>query len=235
MRLAEIWSRHIDDLSVLAIWPRGGDDQVTVDWNSVPEPAQAGQSGWTALSGGPRTGMAGQQSPGRAAMQADMDRAAQRTTDVLSLLALGAGFQRRLSGHVVAAHAAEASTTTRPTLLTALTGRLAMVAEKWMGIDPDQVTASLQSGAGWGSSAMFGTGKERELTFALPASWLASVWACGLALVGRQLVVAVTKPGWPDAQVLALRAPGAEPAPLAVHGTAGADGIPVWEADPHQR
>jgi hypothetical protein len=234
VRLAEIWGRHTDDLSVLAIWPRGVDDQVSVDWDSVPDPQQSGRAGWAALSGGSRPRLPGHQprhrSPGQAAMQAEMERAAQRTADVLSLLALGPGFQLRLSGHVAAAHATEPTATTRPTLATALTGRLALVAEKWIGIDPDQVKASLHSGDGWGSSGMTGKGEERELTFTLPAGWLASVWACGLALVGRQLAVAVTRPGWPDAQVLALRAPGAEPVPLDVHGTAGADGNPIWEA-----
>jgi hypothetical protein len=224
VRLAEIWGRHTDDLSVLSIWPRGTDDPVKVDWDSVPDPQAPGQPGWTRLSGMPR--LRGQPSPGRAAMQAEMDRAAQRAADMLSLLALGPGFQLRLSGHVAAAHAAEPL----PALEVALNGRLALVAEKWIGIDPDQVRASLQTGEGWGSAGMSGRGEERELRFALPAAWLASVWACGLALVGRQLVVGVTRPGWPDAEVLALRAPGAEPAPLDVHGTAGPDGNPVWEA-----
>jgi hypothetical protein len=230
VRLAEIWGRHTDDLSVLAIWPRGDDDRVTVGWDSVPDPQSAGPAGWAPVSGGPMPRLRGQPSPGRAAMQAEMDRAAQRTADLLTLLALGPGFQQRLSGHVAAAHAAEPSTTTRPALVTALNGRLALVAEKWIGIDPDQVRASLQSGDGWGAAGMSGRGEERELTFTLPAAWLASVWACGLALVDRQLVVAVTRPGWPDAQVLALPAPGAEPAPLDVHGTADADGNPIWEA-----
>jgi hypothetical protein len=228
VRLAEIWSRHTEDLSVLAIWPRGADDQVRVGWDSVPDPQSAGHPGWTST---PLPRLRGQQpSPGRAAMQAEMERSAQRTTDMLSLLALGPGFQQRLSGHVVAAHAAAPTATTRPTLVTALNGRLALVAEKWIGIDPDQVRAFLLSGHGWGAAGMSGRGEERELTFTLPAGWLASVWACGLALVGRQLVVAVPRPGWPDAQVLALRAPGTEPEPLDVHGTADANGNPVWEA-----
>ena len=230
VRLAEMWGRHTDDLSVLAIWPRGGDDQVTVGWDSVPDPQQSGQPGWGMLPGGPMQRPGRRPSPGRAAIQAEMDRAAQRTTDMLSLLALGPGFQLRLSGHVAAAHAAEPTAANRPALEVALAGRLALVAEKWIGIDPDQVKASLRSGDGWGTASMSGRGEERELTFTLPATWLASVWACGLALAGRQLVVAVTRPGWPDAQVLALRAPGAEPEPLDVHGTAGPDGNPVWEA-----
>jgi hypothetical protein len=230
VRLAEIWGRHTDDLSVLAIWPRGGDDRVTVDWDSVPDPREARPPGWTALSGGrvprlaTRPTRPQQLPPGRISMQAEMERAAQRTADLLSLLALGPGFQLRLSGHVAAAHAAE------PAVEAALNGRLALVAEKWIGIDPDQVKASLHTGDGWGTAGMSGRGEERELTFTLPTTWLASVWACGLGLVGRRLVVAVTRPGWPDAQVLALPAPGADPAPLDVHGTADADGNPVWEA-----
>ena len=230
VRLAEIWGRHSDDLSVLAIWPRGAGDPVTVGWDSVPDPQSPGQSGFTGMTGGSMPRGPGWQSSGRAAMQAEIDRAARRTADVLSLLALGPGFQQRLSGQVAAAHAEEPTAASRPALVTALTSRLALVAEQWIGIDPDQVSASLQAGDGWGPAGMSGRGEERELTFSLPAGWLASVWACGLALAGRQLVVAVTKPGWPDAQVLALRAPGAEPVPLDVHGTADGDGNPVWEA-----
>ncbi|HEY1622775.1 MAG TPA: hypothetical protein VGG16_03175 [Streptosporangiaceae bacterium] len=231
VRLAEIWARHTDDLSVLGIWPRSAEDRVTVDWDSIPEPQAAGQSGWTTLSGGAVPHSSGRQPPGRQAMQAEIERTAQRTTDVLSLLALGPGFQMRLSGHVAAAQATLSTTMPRPALETALIGRIALVAEKWIGIDPDQVkNVTLHTGEGWGSSRMSGRGEERELAFSLPASWLASVWACGLALAGRQLVVAVTRAGWPDAQVLALRAPGAEPALLDVHGTADADGSPVWEA-----
>jgi hypothetical protein len=56
------------------------------------------------------------------------------------------------------------------------------------------------------------------------------VWACGLALTGRRLVVAVERPGWPGARVLGLRAPGAEPEPLDVHdGGDGAGHAPHWE------
>jgi hypothetical protein len=228
VRLAEIWGRHAGDLSVLAIWPRGADDPVTVSWDSVPDPETSAQPGWATMTGGRAPGMRGRPSPGRAAMQAEMERSAQRTAGLLSLLALGPGFQQRLAGHVVAAQADKPEA--RPTLITALEGRLALVAERWIGIDPDQVRASLHDGDGWGSVEMSGRGEERELTFTLPAGWLASVWACGLTLVGRRLVVAVTTPGWPSARVLALRGPGAEPEPLDVRGRAGADGNPTWEA-----
>ena len=75
---------------------------------------------------------------------------------------------------------------------------------------------SLHHGPGWGSAELAGRGQDRRLRVSLPAGWLASVWACGLARVGRHLVVAVERPGWPDARVLGLRAPGAEPEPLDV-------------------
>ena len=132
---------------------------------------------------------------------------------MLSLHALGHGFAVRLAGQVAAAHADSADATARPALVTAITGRLALVAEQWLGIDPDQVVVSLHDGPGWGRSELTGKGSERRLRVSLPASWLSRVWACGLALTARHLVVAVDRAGWPDARVLALRAPGAEPAP----------------------
>jgi hypothetical protein len=149
--------------------------------------------------------------------------ARQRRTDLLSLLALGPAFQVRLAGQVVAAHAGlldepdEQGRSRRPALTAALEGRLALVAERWIGIDPDYVKASLHAGPGWGSAELTGRGEQRRLQVSLPADWVARVWACGLALVGRHLVVAVDRAGWPDARVLALPAPGAEPVLLDVH------------------
>ena len=156
---------------------------------------------------------------------------------MLSLLALGYGFQVRLIGHVVAAHAGRLDRdgegpSIRPVLTAALAGRLAPVAEQWLGIDPDQVVVSLHRGEGWGSTEMTGRGEQRRLHVSLPAAWLARVWVPGLALAGGHLVVAVRRAGWPDAQVLALRAPGAEPVPLDVHAShdpSGAPDVPHWE------
>ena len=157
---------------------------------------------------------------------------------MLSLLALGTGFQIRLSGQVVAAHADrldepdEHGSSIRPALKAALAGRVALVAEQWLGIDPDQVEASLYRGTGWGSAELTGRGGQRRLRVSLPAWWLARVWASGLALTDGHLVVAVERAGWPDAQVLALRAPGAEPVSLSAHAVghpSGAADAPHWE------
>ena len=90
------------------------------------------------------------------------------------------------------------------------------MAEEWLGIDPDQVVVDLHAARSWGSSELTGYGADRRLRVSLPASWLARVWACGLARVGRHLIVGVQEPGWPTARVLGLRAPGAKPEPLTV-------------------
>ena len=166
---------------------------------------------------------------------------------MLSLLALGYGFQVRLIGQVVEAHASspdeiEKAERVRPPLVAAITARLAPVAEEWLGIDPDQVVVTLHRGPGWGSAELTGRAGQRRLRVSLPAGWLARIWAAGLALTGRHLVVAVDRAGWPDARVLALRAPGTEPVLLDVHATApGSDragldvrpqagDAPHWEA-----
>jgi hypothetical protein len=139
---------------------------------------------------------------------------------------------------VVAAHADrldepdEHGYSIRPALKAALAGRVALVAEKWLGIDPDQVEVSLHREAGWGSAELTGRGEQRRLRVSLPAWWLARVWASGLALTGAHLVVAVERAGWPDAQVLALRAPGAEPVSLSAHAVghpSGAADARHWE------
>ena len=244
VEIAEAWQRHTADLTVLGIGPRSPADEVTVSWDDVDAAGQAARSGASVLGygAGPLA------SPPRAAMarasiryqqyQQEAGEASQRRLDMLSLLALGTGFQIRLAGQVVAAHADrldepdELGRTIRSVLTAALAGRLARVAEQWLGIDPDQVEVSLYRGTGWGSVELTGRGEQRRLRVSLPAWWLARVWASGLALTGRHLVVAVERAGWPDARVLALSAPGAEPVSRSAHAVSrpsGAADAPHWE------
>ena len=244
VEIAEAWRRHTADLTVLGIGPRGPADEVAVSWDDVDVAAQVAQGGGVVTGYGART----LASPPRAAMaraairhrqhQQEAGEASQRRLDMLSLLALGTGFQVRLIGHVVAAHADrldepdEHGSSIRSALKAALAGRIALVAEQWLGIDPDQVEVALHRDDGWGSVELTGNGQQRRLLVSLPARWLARVWACGLALTGRHLVVGVEHAGWPDAQVLALRAPGAEPVSLSAHAAGhppGAADAPHWE------
>ncbi|HLN70499.1 MAG TPA: hypothetical protein VK280_24930 [Streptosporangiaceae bacterium] len=231
VELAEAWARHAGDLSVLAIGPRGPADEIAVGWDDVAAAAQDAPGPQRVrvpgLASPPGPTLA-RMSARHRQMQEEMLAAHRRRTDMLSLLALGYGFQVRLIGQVAAAHAArpEASEGGHPALVAAIAGRLAPVAEAWLGIDPDQVEVSLHHGPGWGSAELAGRGQDRRLRVSLPAGWLASVWACGLARIGRHLVVAVEQPGWPDARVLGLRAPGAEPEPLDVHARSG--DVPDW-------
>jgi hypothetical protein len=255
VEVAQAWGRHAEDLSMLAIGPRGPADEIAVSWDDVDAVAQpsqrSGQAGYPPPSGSygrrPRRmsqAMARARNP--QAMQ-DRERAERRMNDLLSLLALGYGFQVRLIGQVAEAHAArpaEAMEKVRPPLVAAITARLAPLAEEWLGLDPDQVVVTLHRGPGWGSAELTGRGGQRRLRVSLPAGWLARVWAPGLALTGRHLVVAVARAGWPDARVLALRAPGTEPVLLDVHATApgpagagldvrpGAGDAPHWKYEP---
>lgn len=244
VEIAEAWQRHTADLTVLSTGPRGPADEVTVSWDDVEAARQAARGGVSVLG----YGVGPLASPPAAAMaraavrhqqhQREAGEASQRRLDMLSLLALGTGFQIRLAGQVVAAYADrldepdELGQTIRSVLTAALNGRLAPVAERWLGIDPDQVEVSLHRGTGWGSVELTGRGEQRRLLVRLPAWWLARVWASGLALTGAHLVVAVERAGWPDAQVLALRAPGAEPVSLSAHAVShpsGAANAPHWE------
>jgi hypothetical protein len=286
VEIAEAWGRHAADLTVLTVWPRDPAAGIVVSWDDVDAAGQAAQGGGGA---GPVHGAMKLASPptaaiARAAMrrrqyQQEAGQDSQRRLDMLSLLALGTEFQVRLSGQVAAAYADrldepdEYGRNVRSVLTAALNGRLAPVAERWLGIDPDQVKVSLhpdpgpggyggagslsQGGSGgmgppgkkgggfrgdqgfvppgqhsWGSVELTGRGPQRRLEVSLPAWWLARVWACGLALTGRHLVVAVERAGWPDAQVLALRVPGAEPVSLSAHATGSPPGTPDaphWE------
>lgn len=246
IELAQAWGRHTKDLSVLAIGPRGPADQIPVSWDDVASAEQADRpGGFRTGAGGPAAAALRQlASPPAAAgtglsarrqwEQEEAQRARQRRSDMLSLLALGYEFQVRLAGQVAAAHADRLTNRVRPALVAAMTGRLALAAENWLGIDPDQVVVSLHTGPGWGTTELTGRGEQRRLRVSLPAGWLARVWACGLTRVGRHLIVAVEAAGWPDARVLGLRVPGAEPVPLDVHasardGRADAADAPHWE------
>jgi hypothetical protein len=239
VEVAQAWDRHAEDLSVLAIGPRGPGDQIAVGWDDVLEAEQAARAvvyrgsyisppstpARLASQPGPSLARAGAR---QRQVQEERVQTQRRRNDILALLALGYAFQVRLIGQVAAAHAArDGDEQLRPALVAAITGRLAPVAEEWLGIDPDQVVVTQHAGPSWGCSELTGYGAGRRLRISLPAGWLARVWACGLARVGRHLIVAVEQPGWPTARVLGLRAPGAQPEPLVVHGSPG--DVPHWE------
>jgi hypothetical protein len=167
------------------------------------------------------------------------ERAETQITELRMLFALGHEFQWRLSGAVAAAWSADRPghdrAAARPALTAALAGRLAPIARAWLGADPGLVEVTVHDGPGWGRLAattagagqQFGTAPRPGLTAALSPDWLARVWAPGLALVAGRLVVAVPEAEWPRARVLALTAPGAEPAPLNVQWEAG-----QWRPEP---
>ena len=122
LEVAQAWGRHVEDLSVLAIGPRGPADEIAVSWSDVDQDAQAAQRIGCARPSPPlarRARRAGAEADGRPArsprwarprarhqqgMQ-DRERAARLRNDMLSLLALGYGFQVRLIGQVAEAHA----------------------------------------------------------------------------------------------------------------------------------
>jgi len=163
---------------------------------------------------------------GRPQIRDELERATARRRELFSLLALGPEFQLRLSATVAASWADGGSRAgerdaARPALVAALAGRLAPAAQAWLGVDPGRADVSLHEGAGWGRLAVSGTGRERRLSAALPAGWLASVWAAGLAITAGHLVVAVTAAAWPDATVLAVPEPGADPVILKVRAEGG--------------
>lgn len=233
--VAQAWARHTRDLTVLTVGPRSPADRIDVSWDDVDASASSGRVGGRARLAWPAARLASAPSPAIQAQIAVRRReaeqrhrqAAERRSDLYSWLALGYGFQVRLIGQVADAYADQADggdAAVASPLISAITGRLGLVAEEWLGIDPEQVVVSLHRGPGWGSAELTGHGEKRRLLVSLPAGWLARVWAPGLALTGRHLVVAVPRGGWPAARVLALRAPGAEPVLLDVHGSGGLPG-----------
>jgi hypothetical protein len=210
-------------------------------------PGAPGAPGAPAAPGAPRPGQAPGRPQAAAAVQAVLGvpasalgpgmaeniRRVQRRLEVLELLALGSALQFRLSGAVAAAWAerdrANERAALRPQFAAALTGRFAPVAQEWLGIDPDAVTVTPHEGPGWGTMELTGSGRDRRLRVALPVGWLATVWACGLAVVDGHLVVAVDQPGYPRARVLGLPAPDAGPVTIEAEAAADANAsLPAW-------
>jgi hypothetical protein len=244
--LTETWARHAADLTVLATGPRYAADTVSVGWDQVAEQRASLPGGWpqavsvpTATL--PRRSAAGARKGSRRlafpAAGPGIEEARRRQVqriELLELLALGAGLQFRLTGTVIAAWAgpgqADERAAHRPALTAALTGRFAPAARDWLGIDPDAVTVTPHEGPGWGALAVTGTGAGRRLRASLPVGWLAEVWACGMAVAGGHLIVAVEEPGYPLARVLALPAPDAGPVAITVRAARDDPaGLPSWE------
>jgi hypothetical protein len=170
----------------------------------------------------------------------ELERMRAERLELLILLALGPAFHLALSGTVAASFAPGGSRAAevpghRPELEVALTGRLALAAEAWLGVDPDLVDVRLPGGDGgdggdqdgWGELELAGSGAGPRLHAVLPVAWLAAVWAPGLAVVGRYLVVAVERAAYPEATVLAVAAPGRDPVRLTVRATG--DDPAHWE------
>jgi hypothetical protein len=181
------------------------------------------RSGFSAGFAG--TGRAGPLFGGRNPARGEAERAWARRKELFSLLVLGPPFQQRLSATVAAAWAdggsrAAGRDSARPALTAALTGRLAPAVRDWLGTDPDLVDATVHEGDGWGRLSVTGRGPGRRLSAALPLTWLASVWAAGLAVTAGHLVVTVTDVSWPEVAVLAVPEPGTDPVPLTVTSTA---------------
>ncbi len=249
LEVADAWHRHAADLAMLSVGPRAPDDDVRVSWEDVQE-FRENRLGTKYARRMPGAGLAAPQ-PGRAPGRPmsrpmipanmmggggfgvdpspELERLRTERLEMLTLLALGPAFQLALAGTVAASFAPGGSRAAevpdhRPELEVALAGRLALAAQAWLGVDPDLVDVRLWAGTpGWWELELAGP----RLHAALPVAWLATVWAPGLALVGRHLVVAVEQAAYPEATVLAVAAPDRDPVLLTVRAT---DADPAhWE------
>jgi hypothetical protein len=238
--LLRTWERHCDDLVVLALAPRSADDLLTITTAEIDELVARRQplgqyrrrvragSQFTSFGGGSFTtsqvsgpgAIQGQLKiggvPARLVTEGDQGR-----HELLRLLAFSTPLQLRLSGAVAHSwsasgpHAARASRA-KPALTAALSGRVAPAVTRWLDVDPTQIETALHGAAGWGAIERAGLAAETRLRVALPVSWLAWVWAPGLAVVDGHFVVSVQHAAWPTAQVLAISAPGRDRVELTV-------------------
>ena len=238
--LLRTWERHCDDLVVLALGPRSADDLLMITTAEIDDLVDRQQppgryrrrmkagGQFTSYGGGSFTtgrisGAGAIQGrlkiggvPARLVTEGDPGR-----HELLRLLALSTPLQLRLSGavaHAWSAHGPHGDRADRakPALTAALTGRVAPAVARWLDMDFTQVETALHAGVGWGAIELDGLAAEARLKVALPVSWLAWVWAPGLAVVDGHFVVGVQHAAWPTAQVLALSAPGRDPVELTV-------------------
>ena len=184
-----------------------------------PGPRAYAAPGFGPLRGGARPRARALRGMPMRRLSPEQERERAQRAELLSLFALGRDFQLRLSAQVAAAWSggvpagpARDRGNAQPALVAALAGRLAPAAGPWAGVDPDVVQAALHNGPGWGSVERDG----EALRAALPASWVARVWAPGFPVVEGQLIVDVLDVSWPRVRVLGLPAPGAEPAVLSI-------------------
>jgi hypothetical protein len=233
VEVAGFWRRHASDLDALTLGPRFAADEVLITWDDVEAarderfgPRTRARSVPMRRPSGARPGVnPSGHTPvdaSQAAARAQAERIAASQLDLLSLLALGPALQMRLAATAAAGWRDRAVGAHQPVLTAALTGRFAPVARDWLGVDPGRVTAYPHEGPGWGGLELTGSGAGPSLRADLPVDWLARVWAAGLAVAGGHLVVAVLAARWPEAQVLALPEPGADPVTLDVRASVGA-------------
>jgi hypothetical protein len=241
--VTQAWRRHSDDLDVLALGPRSAEDQLAAagEWLGWLQPLgplwkeAAPPVDLMAALGGPGPQ---QRSKSRGpswsrplslsvySTTGTEEHARVQRNELLSLFALGVGFQVRLSASVAAAwspggaRAAERSRA-EPALVAALTGRLAPEVERWLGIDADRVDAALYEGSGWGSVRFVRVDGLARVQVSLPLDWLARVWAPGLGVIGDYLVTEVLEATWPSARVRAVSRSGTRLATVAVRHEAG--------------
>jgi hypothetical protein len=237
--LVRTWERHCDDLIVLSLAPRTADDVLTITTAEIDELAARHPPGWnrrqtglgrygTSRGGGafssgrvwgpalPVGRVMSGGAPARIVLDGDQSR-----HELLRLLALGTPFQLRLSGAVAHAWSARGpyaarAARARPALTAALAGRVAPAAARWLGMDQTQIEAGLYARSGWGAIELARSADETRLNVQLPVSWLARVWAPGLAVVDGHFAVMVQHAAWPTARILAISAPGRDLVELTV-------------------
>jgi hypothetical protein len=223
VELIRRWDARSDDLDVLAIGPRGQKDRLRLlaeerealsELTRPPPPRPSAAPGTELVASADEPGGALRIARRHQARRHwRPDPVAEHRIELLQLLALGLGFQLRLSATVAAAWSGKPVSPDAESVLTAaLAARFAPAAADWLGADPDLVSVIRHEGPGWGELARTGD----EISAALPLIWLARIWAAGLAVVEGRLVVDVTEVTWPAAVVLAIREPGQEPERLSV-------------------
>jgi hypothetical protein len=183
VRVLDAWQRQRTSLRVLTLTSRGAADRLQF------EPEEDGGRWSPSVRGGMssrRPMSAAQQSPARGGSAVAADQA----TDVDTLFGLGPALADRLAATVAThwAERVEAGATTdhdQPALVAALTGRVWLAAQTWVGLPPGAVDVRMTAPTE-PPAATYDNGR---LAVAVPLRWLSRVWAPGLAVITGRLTL----------------------------------------------
>lgn len=189
VRVLDAWQRQRTSLRVLTLTSHGAADRLQFE-------AEEHGGRWSSSVRGRMSSRRPMSAAHRSPTRGGSGVAADQATDVDTLFGLGPVVADRLAATVAAhwAERVEAGATTdhdQPALLAALTGRVWLAAQAWLGLPLAAVDVRMTAPTD-APSATFDTDR---LTVAVPFRWLSRAWAPQLAVITGRLTLDAQREG----------------------------------------